>query len=88
MATEIIIAGRSPDEGPMAETLNEAEMTDEMNYEAMSPEGNFKMNSMNALVKATNKLLPAFGEAIAKVFSAERCLSGELDEIYDNNTAD
>ena len=24
------------------------------------------------------------GEAIAKVFSAERCLSGELDEIYDN----
>jgi hypothetical protein len=28
------------------------------------------------------------GEAIAKVFSAERCLSGELDEIYDNNTAD
>ena len=63
MATEIIIAGRSPDEGPMAETLNEAEMTDEMNYEAMSPEGDFKMNSMNALVKATNKLLPAFGQA-------------------------
>jgi hypothetical protein len=63
MATEIIIAGRSPDEGPMAETLNEAETTDEMNYEAMSPEGDFKMNSMNALVKATNKLLPAFGQA-------------------------
>ena len=62
MATEIIIAGRSPEDGPMAETLNEAEMTDEMNYEAMSPEGSFTMNSMNALVKATNKLLPVFGQ--------------------------
>jgi len=63
VATEIIIAGRSPEESPLAEDLNEAEMTDEMNYEAMSPEGSFTMNSMNALVKATNKLLPAFGQA-------------------------
>lgn len=32
------------------------------------------------------KLGVDLGEAIANTFSAERCLSGELDEIYDNKT--
>jgi len=62
MEADIIIAGRPVGEDPMAESLNEAEQADEMNYEAMSPEGSFSKNALNALVKATNKLLPAFGQ--------------------------
>lgn len=63
MATEmIVIGGRSPEEGMMAEDLNAAEQADEMEFEALSPEGSFSTKSLNALVKATNKLLPAFGQ--------------------------
>ena len=62
MDTEmIVIGGRSPEEGMMAEDLNAAEQADEMEFEALSPEGSFSTKSLNALVKATNKLLPAFG---------------------------
>ena len=63
MATEmIVIGGRSPEEGMLAEDLNAAENADEMEMEALSPEGSFSTKSLNALVKATNKLLPAFGQ--------------------------
>ena len=63
MATEmIVLGGRGPDEGMLAEDLNQAEDADEMEFEALSPEGSFTSKSLNALVKATNKLLPAFGQ--------------------------
>ena len=63
MATDmIVIGGREPDEGMLAEDLNQAEDADEMEFEALSPEGSFTPKTLNALVKATNKLLPAFGQ--------------------------
>jgi len=39
-----------------------AEQDDEMAFEEMAPTGNFSAKSLNNLVKATNRLLPKFGQ--------------------------
>lgn len=48
--------------GPVTGMAQEAEMSDEQNYDAMSPTGNFTPKGLSALVKATNIMLPLFGQ--------------------------
>jgi hypothetical protein len=46
----------------MAQGLQSAEADDKANIEAVSPTGNWTPKGLNALVKATNALLPLFGQ--------------------------
>lgn len=62
MEIEIQLGGRSPEESPVAEDLNELEMEDEDLYMKMAPKGNFTSRGLDPLVKTTNKLLPLFGQ--------------------------
>lgn len=60
----IVIGGRQPSpEEPMAEGLNAAEGKDEEMYASMAPKGDFHQKALNALVQASNRLLPAFGQS-------------------------
>lgn len=47
---------------PLAPEIQEAEMADEEMFQAMAPKGKFTPRGLNALVKATNSLLPLFGQ--------------------------
>jgi len=49
-------------ESPLAPMIEQAEMADEDMYDTMAPEGSFSKKALNALVKSTNKLLPAFDQ--------------------------
>lgn len=65
----MIIAGGAPEEGAPApeadfsEEVAAAEDADAKMYENVSPKGRFSSKALNALVKATNQLLPAFDQA-------------------------
>lgn len=59
---EIQLGGRSSEDSPVAEELNELEMEDEDLYRKMSPRGNFTSRGLDPLVKTTNMLLPLFGQ--------------------------
>lgn len=50
------------EEGGMEIEINMAEDEDEMMYKEMAPRGLFKTKQLNNLVKATNRLLPLFGQ--------------------------
>lgn len=54
--------GARPEGEPMAKELNEAEMADKEMMMAVAPKGNFTSRGLAPLVKATNKLLPLFGQ--------------------------
>jgi hypothetical protein len=64
MKMEMIVVGEGARmEGePFAAELNEAEMADEQMYESMAPRGNFTSRGLAPLVRATNALLPLFGQ--------------------------
>ena len=46
----------------LAMEIQGAEQDDEMMFAQMSPKGNFTSKALNNLVKATNRLLPLFGQ--------------------------
>lgn len=50
-------------EQPLGAEIGEAEMADEQLYEELAPKGKFTARGLNALVKATNALLPAFDQS-------------------------
>lgn len=54
--------GARPEGEPMAKELNEAEMADKEMMSAVAPKGNFTSRGLAPLVRATNKLLPLFGQ--------------------------
>lgn len=60
---EMIVVGEGarPEGDPYME-LNEAEMADGQVFEEMAPRGNFTSRGLAPLVKATNALLPLFGQ--------------------------
>ena len=59
---EIMPGGRSMEDSPVAEELNELEMEDEDTFAAMAPKGKFTSRSLDPLVKNVNKVLPLFGQ--------------------------
>lgn len=54
--------GARPEGEPMAKELNEAEEADKGMMSAVAPKGNFTSRGLAPLVRATNKLLPLFGQ--------------------------
>lgn len=46
----------------MEKEIAQMEQEDESQYQAIAPKGNFSAKSLNMLVRATNKLLPLFGQ--------------------------
>ena len=62
---KITIGGRDRmgPEAPVNEMLDDLEETDEALYDKMAPTGDFSKKSLNNLVSATNRLLPAFGQS-------------------------
>jgi len=61
---EIKIGGKGEMGEEMAKPpeLEEVETADNAVFDEMAPKGNFTPKGLNALVKSTNKLLPAFGQ--------------------------
>ena len=53
---------QSPQGMSLEVEIQGAEQADEEMFMEMSPEGRFSMKQLNNLVKATNRLLPAFGQ--------------------------
>lgn len=62
---KITIGGRDRmgPEAPVNEMLDDLEEGDEALYDKMAPTGDFSKKSLNNLVSATNRLLPAFGQS-------------------------
>jgi hypothetical protein len=62
---KITIGGRDRmgPEAPVNEMLDDLEEGDEALYDGMAPTGDFSKKSLNNLVSATNRLLPAFGQS-------------------------
>lgn len=62
---KITIGGRDRmgPEAPVNEMLDDLEEKDEALYDKMAPTGDFSKKSLNNLVSATNRLLPAFGQS-------------------------
>ena len=60
---EMIVVGEGarPEGDPYME-LNEAEMADDQVFESMAPRGDFTSRGLAPLVRATNALLPLFGQ--------------------------
>ena len=60
---KIEITGSHPGTPPeMAQGLKQAETEDESQMQAVAPKGNYTPKGLNALVKASNVLLPLFGQ--------------------------
>lgn len=58
---EIKIGGKNDmEDSELSPALNEAEMADEEMMDSMSPTGQYTSKGLNALVKATNSVLPLF----------------------------
>lgn len=58
---EIKIGGKGDmEDSELSPALNEAEMADEEMMDSMSPTGQYTSKGLNALVKATNGVLPLF----------------------------
>lgn len=64
MAKEAIVIGigARPEDADYSQELGMAEEADAEMYEAMAPRGDFTSRGLDPLVKATNKLLPAFDQ--------------------------
>jgi len=62
MDKTIMIEVGGPPSDYMAEEVMQAKMADEAMFEAMAPKGDFTQRGLQPLVKATNKLLPMFGQ--------------------------
>lgn len=67
--------------GPNAEMLKEAETADKEMMTVASPKGNFTPRGLGPLVKATNKLLPLFGQT-----GDYPALAGSLKELPEDFT--
>ena len=61
--TIMIGIGGPPVPERFREDVEMAEMADEEMFEAMAPKGDFTQRGLQPLVKATNKLLPMFGQS-------------------------
>jgi hypothetical protein len=59
---EIKIGGKGGEMMDKSPELEEVEMEDDALFGEMAPKGTFTPKGLNALVKSTNKLLPAFGQ--------------------------
>ena len=60
---EMIVVGEGArPEGDPYMNLNEAEMADDQVFESMAPRGDFTSRGLAPLVRATNALLPLFGQ--------------------------
>jgi len=60
--TIMIGIGAPAGEDYLAEDVAMAEQADEEMFEAMAPKGDFTQRGLQPLVRATNKLLPMFGQ--------------------------
>jgi len=58
----VIGIGSRPGSDPIGKELEDAEEADSDMFEAMAPKGDFTARGLAPLVKATNRLLPLFGQ--------------------------
>jgi len=63
MARELEIEIQETEEAPFAPEVAEAEQADKELFAEVSPKGRFSSKALNALVDASNKLLPVFDQS-------------------------